>query len=210
MLENTLQTQRGRVVICERYRATDWKRYTDIKIEGKEWNSNIKRETERDAEFSIWCGCFSKDFSSPAPMCDVIWQSKAALSHSLSFHPLRSQDLHCAPLSTLVGDHIWLEPAPGTPTMVCKIQLHQPLTAFEGAWLLTTRDSWIAPQKWEGCEWEGEKGSGVLTCPTVKPCSISPAALLAWLDHQATWFLSSSYSFPLPKLLSRQRGLTWG
>lgn len=74
--------------------------------------------------------------------------------------------------------------------------------AFEGAWLPTTRDSWIAPERGKAGRlggWMGGRcggGSGAPSCPAVKLCSISPAALWACLDHQRAWFLCSSDPFP--------------
>lgn len=67
-------------------------------------------------------------------------------------------------------------------------------------WLLKEPDSW--PPETVGLHLRGEggvwirRGGGVLSCPTVKPCFISPAALWAWLDHQATWFLSFFFFYP--------------
>lgn len=119
------------------------------------------------------------DISLLAPMCYVI--------RFPCVRPLRSLHLHCTPLSTLVGDHIWLEPASGTPTMLCKIVLHQPLMAFEEVWLLTTRDSWIAPERRRGY---GKDRGGEATRGSSR--SISTAALWAWPDHHATWFFLAS------------------
>lgn len=161
-----------------------------MKMEQKERNRHINIEASRRVSDVLRS---FMDFSSSA--LDVIWQCRAAFSHSLPplpLCPLRSLDGHCTPLYTLVGDHIWLQSAPGTPAMACKRHLHQPLMAFEGAWLPTTRDSWIAPERGKAGRlggWMGGRcggGSGAPSCPAVKLCCISPAALWACLESRSS------------------------
>lgn len=131
-------------------------RCTDKK-KGEKWQHN-ERNSDRCQVGYLILGFFHGLFiHSIYVWCNIAKQSLHSPFIPLPLHPLRSLDLHCTPLSTLVGDHIWAEPALGTPTMVCKIQLHEPLMAFEGAWLLTTRDSWIAPWKRQGLWIRGGK-----------------------------------------------------
>lgn len=151
-----------------------------------------------------------RDMSLPAPKRAVIWQCKAA-SLALSLSPSQSPETHLTPLSTLVGDHIWLGPASGTPTMVCKILLHQPLMAFEEAWLLTTRDSWIATERRKGwCEWQrGEsiRGSGLPYSETVLYFHGSTFSLTRSSQHLISWPLLSIF---ITKTTVKARGLMLG
>lgn len=134
---------------------------------------------------------------------DVIWCVKQPhLSHSLSLfrYCSISQDVWTNRAHfTRVGDQIRWQTAPGTPAMVCNLQHHQPLMAFEGTWLLTSWNSWNAPDR-KVCVYKQQQREKQqdFRGHTVWLCPVCPAAL--W--DQLLIIL-------VTKLPLKQRGLTW-
>lgn len=212
MLESALQTQRA--VISKRYRAGEWKRYTDIKIEETERNSNIKRETQRCQVGYLMCVGFFHGLFIPSTW---VWCNMTVRSSpiTLSFFPSLAipRDLwtSIAQLSLLWWKIIsdWSRP-------LALLQWPVKYSSINHLWLLKEPDSW--PPEIVGLHLRGDEGVWIKGGKGIRGSSLPYSeTMLYFPGNTLSLTRSPGHVFPAPfihfhykKLPSRQRGLMPG